>query len=112
MCSGASTNVLVVAFSGDEAGQGWGINEAWGGYRVYEAMRRFNADRSEHMADPDFYKVPVSGLLSKAYIEQLRNSIERSMSSTSRQNFKDFLVKHFTPESNDNPSAKKMASTH
>lgn len=35
---------LVFAFSGDEAGQGWGINEAWGGYRVYDAMRRFEPD--------------------------------------------------------------------
>ncbi|MBL8217458.1 MAG: gamma-glutamyltransferase [Bryobacterales bacterium] len=50
---------------------------------VAEAMRRFNADRSEHMADPDFFKVPVSGLLSKAYIEQLRNSIDREKASKS-----------------------------
>jgi alkaline phosphatase D len=30
---------ITFAFSGDEAGQGWGINEQWGGYRVYESMR-------------------------------------------------------------------------
>src|SRR5207253_860397 len=28
------------AFSGDEAGQGWGINTAWGGMKMYETMRR------------------------------------------------------------------------
>src|SRR5262249_58180206 len=27
------------AFSGDEAGQGWGINTAWGGMKRYETMR-------------------------------------------------------------------------
>src|SRR6185312_3698980 len=31
-------------FSGDEAGQGWGINPGWGGYRLYEAMRAVGPD--------------------------------------------------------------------
>ena len=30
---------ICFVFSGDEAGQGWGINERFGGYRVYEAIR-------------------------------------------------------------------------
>ena len=30
----APRNIRFV-FSGDEAGQGWGINPAWGGYRIY-----------------------------------------------------------------------------
>src|SRR5262249_15504489 len=34
------------AFSGDEAGQGWGINPEWGGMKMYETMRR---------AEPDFF---------------------------------------------------------
>ena len=37
-------------FSGDEAGQGWGINPGWGGYRIYEAMRTVNPDFFIHRA--------------------------------------------------------------
>ena len=40
-----------------------------------EAMRRFFADRSEYLGDPDFVKVPVSALLNPKYIETLRASI-------------------------------------
>lgn len=43
---------------------------------VAEVMRRFYADRSEFFADPDFFKVPVTGLLSHNYIEQRRSTID------------------------------------
>jgi alkaline phosphatase D len=42
---------VTFAFSGDEAGQGWGINEAWGGYRAYESMRAFKPDFFIHSGD-------------------------------------------------------------
>ena len=41
-----------------------------------EAMRRYFADRSEYMGDPDFYHVPVAGLLNPRYIGELRRSID------------------------------------
>jgi gamma-glutamyltranspeptidase/glutathione hydrolase len=41
-----------------------------------EAMRRFYADRSEYLADPDFFNVPVKELLSPKYIEWRRNTID------------------------------------
>lgn len=50
---------------------------------VAEAMRRYYADRSEYLGDPDFYKVPVSGLLSKTYIGKLRESIDREHAGSS-----------------------------
>ncbi len=50
---------LVFAFSGDEAGQGWGINEDWGGYRVYEAMRKFNPDFFIHSGDQIYADGPI-----------------------------------------------------
>jgi alkaline phosphatase D len=50
---------LVFAFSGDEAGQGWGINEAWGGYRIYEAMRRFEPDFFIHSGDQIYADGPI-----------------------------------------------------
>ncbi len=43
---------------------------------VAEAMRRYYADRSEYLADPDFFEVPVSKLLNPRYIETLRASID------------------------------------
>jgi alkaline phosphatase D len=50
---------IVFAFSGDEAGQGWGINESWGGYRVYEAMRRFHPDFFIHSGDQIYADGPI-----------------------------------------------------
>jgi alkaline phosphatase D len=37
---GGGKRTITFAYSGDEAGQGWGINPEWGGYRLYETMRR------------------------------------------------------------------------
>jgi gamma-glutamyltranspeptidase / glutathione hydrolase len=48
-----------------------------------ETMRRFYADRSEHMGDPDFTKVPLKGLLSAQYIQQLRSSIDPARATPS-----------------------------
>lgn len=50
---------VVFAFSGDEAGQGWGINEAFGGYRVYAAMRRFEPDFFIHSGDQIYADGPL-----------------------------------------------------
>lgn len=41
-----------------------------------EAMRRFYADRSEYLGDPDFYVVPVKPLLDPAYLAKRRASID------------------------------------
>jgi gamma-glutamyltranspeptidase/glutathione hydrolase len=41
-----------------------------------ETMRRYFADRSEYMGDPEFVKVPVSKLLDPRYIADLRRSID------------------------------------
>ncbi|HEX5835052.1 MAG TPA: gamma-glutamyltransferase [Pyrinomonadaceae bacterium] len=49
-----------------------------------EAMRRAFADRAEYMGDTDFVKVPIAGLIDKAYAATLRSTIntERASSST------------------------------
>jgi gamma-glutamyltranspeptidase / glutathione hydrolase len=49
-----------------------------------EAMRRAFADRAEYMGDTDFVKVPIAGLIDKAYAAKLRATIntERASSST------------------------------
>lgn len=47
----AHRHAIRFAFSGDEAGQGWGINPELGGYRLYETMRRFEPDFFIHSGD-------------------------------------------------------------
>ena len=43
---------------------------------VAETMRRYYADRSEHLGDPDFHRIPLRGLLDRSYIDKLRASID------------------------------------
>lgn len=50
-----------------------------------EAMRRAFADRAEYMGDSDFVKVPVPGLIDKAYAATLRATINTERASTSEQ---------------------------
>jgi gamma-glutamyltranspeptidase/glutathione hydrolase len=53
-------------------------------HRLVEAMRRAYADRAAHMGDPDFWNVPVAGLASKAYAEQLRKTISLERATDSK----------------------------
>jgi gamma-glutamyltranspeptidase/glutathione hydrolase len=48
-----------------------------------EAMRRYYADRSEHLGDPDFIKVPVRGLIDPRYMTKVRESIDREKATPS-----------------------------
>jgi gamma-glutamyltranspeptidase / glutathione hydrolase len=43
---------------------------------VAEVMRRFYADRSEYLGDPDFYNVPVRALLDPKYIASRKATID------------------------------------
>lgn len=48
-----------------------------------ESMKLAYADRSRYLGDPDFWKVPVHGLLSKAYADKLRQRIHRDRATPS-----------------------------
>ncbi len=50
-----------------------------------EAMRRYFADRSEYLGDPDFVKVPIAALLNPAYIAHLRDSIDPERATPSAE---------------------------
>jgi gamma-glutamyltranspeptidase/glutathione hydrolase len=52
---------------------------------VASAMQRFYADRSEYFGDPDFFKVPMVGLLEPAYVKKRRESIDRDHATPSDQ---------------------------
>jgi gamma-glutamyltranspeptidase/glutathione hydrolase len=52
---------------------------------ISEAMRRYFADRSEHLGDPDFVKVPLTSLLAPSYIQKLRASIDPERATPSSE---------------------------
>ena len=47
------------AWSADTVGQGWGINTAWGGLRMYETMRLARPDFFIHTGDTIYADSPV-----------------------------------------------------
>src|SRR5919197_6011790 len=55
----ASRRTIKFCFSGDEAGQGWGINPAWGGMKLYEMMRRTEPDVFIHSGDQIYAEGPI-----------------------------------------------------
>lgn len=54
----------------------WGHNSSDVVHRMAETMKMAYADRSQHLGDPDFWQVPVDGLVSKAYAAQQRSQID------------------------------------
>ena len=56
---GEAARTLRFAFSGDEAGQGFGIDKSRGGYRIYEAMRRMQPDLFIHQGDQIYADGPL-----------------------------------------------------
>jgi len=46
-------------WSGDTAGQGWGINPGFGGMKIYEAMRRTQSDFFVHCGDNIYADGPI-----------------------------------------------------
>lgn len=50
---------LSFAWSGDTAGQGWGINKEWGGMKCYEAVRRDRPDFFVHCGDTIYADGPI-----------------------------------------------------
>jgi alkaline phosphatase D len=50
---------IFFAWSGDTAGQGWGINPQWGGMKIFEAIRRLNPDFFIHSGDYIYADNPI-----------------------------------------------------
>jgi alkaline phosphatase D len=57
---GKATRDVRFTWSGDTAGQGWGINEAWGGMKIYEQIRKVNPDFFLHCGDTIYADGPIS----------------------------------------------------
>ena len=68
-----------------------GAGSAQEAHLKVEAMRRAFADRAEFLGDPDFVKVPLKGLVSRAYADKLAATIDPEKASTSEE------IKHGEP---------------
>ena len=53
----------------------WGHNSAKSVHYMAESMKLAYADRAEYLGDPDFVNVPVKGLISKHYADNLAQRI-------------------------------------
>ena len=53
------TRPVRFVWSGDTAGQGFGINEAWGGMKIYEQIRKVNPDFFLHSGDNIYADGPI-----------------------------------------------------
>jgi gamma-glutamyltranspeptidase/glutathione hydrolase len=62
-----------------------GAGSAMTVHYMTEAMRRYFADRSEHLGDPDFFKVPLTSLLDSKYLAKQRDSIDAERATPSSQ---------------------------
>ncbi len=62
----------------------YGHNSSRSMHLIAEAARRVYADRSEWLGDPDFFNVPVAGLISPRYAEALRGGISETRATPSR----------------------------
>src|SRR5262245_28364877 len=56
----ATARDVSFAWSGDTAGQGWGINLEWGGMKCYETVRRDRPDFFIHCGDTVYADGPIS----------------------------------------------------
>ncbi len=63
----------------------YGHNSSRAIHLVAEAARRVYADRSEWLGDPDFFSVPVAGLLSRRYADTLRSGISATRATSSQR---------------------------
>lgn len=50
---------ITFAWSGDTAGQGWGINPDWGGMKIYETIRQLKPDFFIHCGDYVYADNPI-----------------------------------------------------
>ncbi len=61
----------------------WGWNSTETVHLLSEAERRVYADRADHLGDPDFYNVPLAGLLDTNYIQQRISDFDPNQASDS-----------------------------
>jgi alkaline phosphatase D len=84
---------MTIAFSADTAGQGWGINRDFGGYRLYEAMRRSEPDLFVHLGDTIYADAPLPAAITLDDGTVWRNVVTESKSKVA-QDLSDYRGNH------------------
>lgn len=79
----ALLEILNILEGYDLAKMGWASASKY--HLLIEAMRRGYADRFEYLGDPDFIRIPVTGLIDKRYADGLRQTISQRQASTSEE---------------------------
>ncbi len=62
----------------------WGLKTSPTAHLMIEAERRVYADRATHLGDPDFYNVPLDGLVDTAYISKRMAGISLDKATRSK----------------------------
>lgn len=82
----SSGGVGILQMLGMLEGSGYERNGAGSAAAIHfvaEVMRRYYADRSEYLADPDYFRIPVQALLDRNYILRRRSSINATKATPS-----------------------------
>ncbi len=77
---GKATRDVRFTWSGDTAGQGWGINEAWGGMKIYEQMRQVRPDFFLHCGDTIYADGPITAQVKLADGSMWNNVVTEEVS--------------------------------
>ena len=95
-------------WSGDTAGQGWGIDESFGGMKIYEAMRKLDPDFFIHCGDNIYADGPIQAEVKLADGSIWRNLVTEEKSKVAetlkefrgayRYNMLDANVRRFNAE--------------
>jgi len=99
-------------WSGDTAGQGWGINPEQGGMKAYEAMRALNPDFFIHSGDTIYADAPIKaevliaegplkGMVWRNVVTQEKSKVAETLNEfrgNYRYNMMDHNVRRFNSE--------------
>ncbi len=105
---GAGRSPVVVLWSGDMVGQGWGINPDFGGIRIFETMRRLEPHLFIHSGDSIYADSPVPAEMRLPGGKTWRNVVTEAKSKVAetmdefrgcyRYNLLDDNVRRFSAE--------------
>jgi len=81
-------------WSGDTAGQGWGINEDFGGMKIYETMRKLDPDFFIHSGDTIYADGPLQAEVKLPDGSLWRNTVLTEEKSKVAETLKEFRGAH------------------
>jgi alkaline phosphatase D len=80
-------------WSGDQCGQGWGINTDFGGMKIYEAMRRRDPDFFVHNGDTVYADGPILAQVTAENGQVWRNLVTEEVGKVA-ETLKEFRGRH------------------